>query len=276
MKSKFMGWKANGYVKTFYFFWLPLKRKVKTESSVFSEFEKIKTSYLPAMATHPEVFGKYKGCYAGKDVVIIACGPTLDKYTPIPGAIHIGVNRAFLSKHVELDYLVMIDGHPHLDESQLINYRPGKCRKLFGMHPTDQRISETLCKACDAERFYLELVSPFNQGKRLPFDLAHMPMRVSASVVSSAVQFALWCHPRRLYLVGCDCANNGYHAGDKGPIAQNLCVGDMYPEWQRLGEFAKEMYPDTELISINPVGLRGLFKDMKMENGELSELPPLS
>lgn len=61
-----MGWKANGYVKTFYFFWLPIKRKVKTESSVLSEFEKIKTSYLPAMATHPEVFGKYKGVMQGK------------------------------------------------------------------------------------------------------------------------------------------------------------------------------------------------------------------
>ena len=276
MERKFMGWKASGHVKTFYVFWIGIFRKIKRESSIHSEIERIKNAYLPAMVTHPEVFSKYKGCYEGKEIVVIGSGPSLDKYTPIPGAIHIGVNRSFMSKHVPLDYLFMIDGSPHMDEQEMIDYRPGKCKKLFGFHPTDKRISETLLKACNAERFYIDLVSPFNKTKRIPADLAHQPMMVSASVIATAVQFALWCHPKRIYVVGCDCSNNGYHTGDHTDVWQYLYLNDLVPEWVRLAQFAKEIYPDIEMVSINPVALRGLFdKDMEMENGILTELPPI-
>ena len=31
--------------------------------------------------------------------------------------------------------------------------------------------------------------------------------------------------------------------------------------WYQLKKFARVFYPDTEIISINPVGLKGIFKD---------------
>ena len=35
--------------------------------------------------------------------------------------------------------------------------------------------------------------------------------------------------------------------------------------WKKLNFFANRYYPDTEIISINPVGLKGIFKDIYQE-----------
>ena len=39
----------------------------------------------------------------------------------------------------------------------------------------------------------------------------------------------------------------------------------MRVSYARLKTFADQYYPDTEIISINPVGLKGLFKDIYTE-----------
>jgi len=33
------------------------------------------------------------------------------------------------------------------------------------------------------------------------------------------------------------------------------------PAWIQLKEFVELYYPETEIISINPIGLKGLFRD---------------
>ena len=37
---------------------------------------------------------------------------------------------------------------------------------------------------------------------------------------------------------------------------------DVIKLWLKLKKFAKTYYPDTEIISVNPVGLKGIFKDV--------------
>ena len=36
-------------------------------------------------------------------------------------------------------------------------------------------------------------------------------------------------------------------------------------KWMDLKAFAKAFYPDVEIISVNPVGLKGIFKDEYQE-----------
>ena len=36
-------------------------------------------------------------------------------------------------------------------------------------------------------------------------------------------------------------------------------------KWKELKEFANAFYPDIEIISINPVGLKGIFIDQYQE-----------
>ena len=45
---------------------------------------------------------------------------------------------------------------------------------------------------------------------------------------------------------------------------QRILIG-----YKKIKQFAACYYPDTEIISINPVGLRGLFKDWDQDKGPL-------
>ena len=66
---------------------------------------------------------------------------------------------------------------------------------------------------------------------------------------SAAIQFAQFTFPDAIYLVGCDVApNEGYSALKKTGYA-------------RLKMLGQRSYPGTNIISINPVGLKGLFQD---------------
>ena len=72
----------------------------------------------------------------------------------------------------------------------------------------------------------------------------------------SAMQFALFTNPKRIYLVGCDCSS-GYYDGKGGNNA-----APFIEVWKELKKFADIYYPETEIISVNPVGLKGLFTDL--------------
>ena len=87
-------------------------------------------------------------------MVLVAAGPTLDLYTPIPGAIHMGVNRTFQARQLELDYLVALDNPGKEISEQIILYRPAICTKFFGYnYNPEHRISNSFGEAVSAERF---------------------------------------------------------------------------------------------------------------------------
>ncbi len=275
MSRKFIGWVSSPPHKKFYFFGIPIIKKFNPEDllatigslnnqlkEVLAEFSSIKNNYIPALINHPAVFEKYKGCNKGKDVIIVALGPTMDKYVPIPGAVHMGLNHAFRRGDIELDYLIMQDYFTDIDE-EVINYRPGKCKKLFGMHYKVTPISERLLERCQAERFYIEVASPWNGNKRLPVDIAHQPFLAFSSVVIPTATFALYTRPRRIYLVGCDCSDRGHAGVAKGiPRAHGLYVKGILKGWEVFAQYAKDLYPDVEIVSINPMGLKGMFRDI--------------
>lgn len=276
-KSKFIGWKKFRAHKTFYLFWIPIYSKTPLKNildaiiELREQLELMKHVDLPALMHHPSVFPKYKGIHRGQDIVLVGAGPTLNKYSPIPGAVHIGVNRTYMARHVQLDYLFAADGGS-LESEDLLNYRKNECVKFFGHH-WDYPIKETFAADCKAERFYIggnQLRSPYSF---IPKDLAHQPIAFCCSVIIAAFQFALWCQPRRIYIVGCDAANNGYFTNSKNMPEQWL-NNDIVKEWQLLAEFAQKHYPDIEIISINPVGLKGMFTDATMADGKLELLSP--
>ena len=54
-------------------------------------------------------FLKHKNINYGKEVVLIATGPTLNKYIPIKNAINVGVNQAIYYDKVKIDYYFLQD-----------------------------------------------------------------------------------------------------------------------------------------------------------------------
>ena len=214
---------------------------------------------------HQQVFPKYKNIHQGKEVVIVATGPSLKDYIPIEDAIHIGVNRAFQFDKVKLDYYFLQDYGGSTPEyfQEAMDYEGNNVKKFFGMllnktgfdFMNHILIPESKTLLANAERYYCH---PFWDMK-IPHDITTYHFVGQASVVFPALQFALWTDPAKIYLVGCDCTENGYFdSEDKNYLDINPTIEGYY----KFKEYAKIHYPDTEIISINPVALKDCFKDV--------------
>lgn len=243
------------------------------ERSLSREMEKIVHRSLSTMLMHQHAFLPYKNKAAGRDVVIVAGGPTAAEFRPIPNAVYIGVNRAYKLSGVGFDYLFWQDfeavkGRETIDE--LCDYRKGKCVKFIGLAGEDcwDRgfvFPESYVQEIGALRYRTVL----GTLDRFAFDLSVQPLADCGSVVFSALQFALWMNPKRLYLVGCDCSHGGYFykGGNVSASGANTLELDRVMQgylWFK--RFAQRYYPETEIISVNPVGLKGLFIDQKQES----------
>lgn len=217
---------------------------------------------------HNKVFPQFKGIYRGKKVVVIAAGPTLNDYSPLSTAVHIGVNKTFMQKKVDLDYLFILD-YPNckdvLDEAN--SYRRNQCKKFYGM-PQEQNhpcfIPDSKCPE-DVYRYFInnswnDLQEQFN------YDLSTQTLPCFFSVSFQAIAFALWTQPAELYLVGCD--NDFSKHFDNSPLlSYDKKWVDMHKirtmdGFRKLKNFSSIYYPDTKIISINPVGLKGIFHDV--------------
>lgn len=206
---------------------------------------------------HSKVFSKYKNANEGKDIVIVACGPTMKDYVPFENVIHIGVNKAYQNEKIKFDYLFAQDYtavKDHLDN--IVSY---PAVKFLGNYITG--INGYLKECIIPMKYYnnLDVNMYFSNVPRnfmYPY-LEHCGLFDYHSVIFSVAQFALYTNPRRIYLVGCDCSDSGYFDGSKqAGKSSHLVYG-----WQKLKEYKDTYYPDIEIISINPVGLKGLFED---------------
>lgn len=221
---------------------------------------------------HRETFGEYKNKYCGKEVVILATGPSLNKYKPIQNAIHIGMNKGFLQDIVPLDYYFTFDYHAIKDYIEQINDEKYKnVKKFYGIssedlvdcrekNRKDHVIPESLALRHDAKRFY---VYSYGTAKYVKTTFHHEIDRswlTDASIAIIAAQFALFTNPKRIYLVGCDCSDS-YFDETKAPKP----MGFLVKHWKDFKDFASLYYPDTEIVSVNPVGLKGIFTDLYQE-----------
>ena len=226
-----------------------LSKKVEIMNSVF--------------VTHQNTFLPFKNMFEGKNIVIVATGSSLNRYIPIPDTIHIGVNRAYKFESIMLDFLFIQDISGLKNEISNINeYGKGKCIKFYGdVLPIEQcAIPESYLIKSDAKRYY-------TGGMNTPFvrDISSCLLPDFGSVVFSALAFALYTNPKKLYLVGCDCSDTGYFDNYTETISSSL-KGDLpniFQGWQKFKTFANHFYPDTDIISINPVGLKGVFHDIE-------------
>ena len=240
-----------GYYKEFKIFKIPFRfPKYSRTDEIF-----IQTRLANIVQnTHSKLFTKYKNIYNDKSIVLVATGPTLNYYQPLQDVINIGVNKAFLREDIPFDYLFAIDRGailPFLDD--IGNYRKDKCTKFFGICPyLKNRIVYNDALRAGADCFYTSIT--FSHA--LP-DISAAELPDLGSVIFPAIMFALWTNPKRIYLVGCDCSSGYFYDTKSGAKNTHQVKG-----WKKMRKFVQLNYPDTEIISINPIGLRGLFKDV--------------
>lgn len=235
--------------------------------------------YLHALLVrdiHLSVFPPYKDIYRGRDVVIVGAGPTLANYQPIPNAIHIGVNRTFRYDKVSLDFLFAQD-FPALKSyiDEIVEYRRGVCQKFFGIYPNSFRkenIPDKYAIAASAKRYIVASgLAPY----KFFCDISRYPLADAGSVAFAAANFAIYTSPSRLYLVGLDCDIEGYFTGESqyppdaaGRIARGKKrASELIRGWSCFKSFCDVFYPETKVICINPIGLKGIFTEIREEDG---------
>ena len=211
--------------------------------------------------THMASFREFKGINAGKDVVIVATGPSMRYYTQMPQAIHIGVNSAFKNPKIQLDYYFTTDFESRNEWFfELKNYN---FIKFFGQYSAGKyrdrfQVPEKIIEENHGRRFF--------QGapnEDIFINIEYYPLMAFYSITFQALHFAIYTNPKRIFLVGCDCSSEGYFDGGKQLFANP-------PKWLKgyikFKDFINRFYPDTEIISVNPVGLKGLFRDVYTED----------
>lgn len=228
-------------------------------------------------AIHRETFLPYKNyCKGEKDIVVCGAGPTLQKYQPIEGALHIAVNRAFLYDKVDFDIIFAqdMDGI-RMVQQELIDYRPKECVKFLAQTAdmNKKTIPESLAIKCHALRFNCDYYIYRDGFRSKPvLDLESRALGGMPNVGMSVMQLALYMNPKRIYIVGCDMSGNHFNRGEQSKEEEAEQEKDLKDYWENEGrrlldkwgevkKFAEIYYPDTEIVSVNPIGLKGMFKD---------------
>lgn len=245
------------------------ERKVLMNQDIVKLNRLIQTN-LSTCFLHMQTFPKFKGINMGKDVVLVASGVTASNYTgaKIKNAVHIGVNRSFQlnNNEIPMDYIFIQDYSGKTQEyiNELDTYRHGKCQKFYGLttewsYEPERTIPESHAIKAKALRYRTDWAKIDGFEPEFAYDISTQPLGCFGSIVFPALQFALWTYPKRIYLVGCDCttAGYGYNKNDKNFLIPTRII-EAYKKFKR---FANKYYPDVEIISINPVGLKGIFKE---------------
>lgn len=227
---------------------------------------------------HQKTFGEFKNKYVNKTIVIVGAGPTLNYFKKIDNAIYVGVNRTFLYEKIKFDYLFAIDkvgletGINNYTDSFLA-YKGNNCIKFIGdcSLGKDFQIPESKLYCSNVRRYKQNIANSIPSNFTL--DIDSEPLGSFHSVVFQAMQFILYTNPAKVYLVGMDCNINtaGHFVGNVAKVhlrGTSVEISDQknLAAWQKLKIFANTYYPDTKIISINPVGLKGLFEDIYTDN----------
>lgn len=276
------GTKKYKYKKKYYFCKIKFCEKINyekiltdnsnrnLENSLKREILKLKT-LIQCQTLHKETFGPYKNAFNDKTVVLVASGPTAQYHIQKENAIYVGVNNACLLEKVKLDYLFCQDFYMNEEKrNAIVNYRPNKCKKFFGRIPDlryanclksnsakhVRRCPKYIVEIAHAKEYYVQ-----DEGENsFALDIENEPLSPSG-ITFSALQFILHCHPKKIYLVGCDCSSGFFYNSD---ITFNTQYQINF--WKNIKKHIVHLYPDIEIISLNPVGLKGLFKDEYTDN----------
>ena len=224
-------------------------------------------SALSVSKLHSQVFPQFKNCNIGKNVTIIGCGPTIKYYNNEANYKNIALNKAILLDNINFDYIFSFD-------STILNTCPGYIDtikqksgiKFIGkfLNPEFKQNFPEI-KHEEKHNIYRYYVSKRNGipslktfEYELHSDITTYPLPDYYSIAFAALKFTLWTYPDKIYLVGLDTAQTG-----------NFFDGPSQYHWKKMIEgyhkfkrFAQIYYPETEIISVNPIGLKGIFKDV--------------
>lgn len=246
------------------------------KSKIFNAIENvyyINALNIAASKCNKKAFEDIKNINEGKAIAICGAGPSLKKYKPIKNCLHVALNRALLNTEIPFEWFIA-DDWEGIDffQKELIEFNG---MKFFGhqIGCYDKQIPESFRLKCKARRYYTDSYRVFDGFKsKMVCDIDKMAIGNMPNIAMSAVQIALFTNPKTIFLVGCD-ASEG-HFVQPSNISMNrlqkqnedikvaVSGEKVIKKWHEVKKFARVFYPDTRIVSINPVGLKGIFEDV--------------
>ena len=216
-------------------------------------------------------FEDYRRRFRGKKIVIFGTGPTARYYKPMKDAIHIALNFAWRREDISFDYLFTAD--VTIKEKMKVGFEKIRdkifiARRPFGDGAYHFNNGEDIFSNFNNVRYYYcECSLPNSSSVKMPVpqNICTHPLFRFPTIASAALNFALFTYPKEIYLVGCDTASNGYFYNEGNTYIGNA-IDKIKVGYARMKIFANHYYPDTKIISVNPVGLKGLFEDVYTED----------
>ncbi len=193
---------------------------------------------------------KYEYKFYDREAIIFCPGPSIRKYQPIKNEdryIKIGVKQA-IDFRDDYDFYFFGDKNDRsIDYEDKIRF--AKCRKLC-LCQINGMDCATLYSTYEAKKKFNATpvnLQGFGNGTSYNIDVARVAYR-QGTTAHAAINFALFCGIRKIYLVGCD-----------GSISKNLNIDDNTPSehhrriWESFDEYFN--FPDIEYIFVNPVNI---------------------
>lgn len=236
---------------------LNLYRASKMEREVLLQPETVRTN--------TDTFDSFREINKGKDVVLLATGPSASEYKKINKAIHLGINTSPLLE-IPIDYYFAQDNRAFKKNS--VDEVIDKCKgEIFiGRIADKAAYSRTMIDISGIYRpgIHQYFVNNPCMTEDLVKDICKHSLTDYYSIVFAALQFALFTSPSKIYIVGCDVSGKLEHFNEKSKTVVS------HSKFFKLGyglfkRFAEIYYPNIEIVSINPIGLKGLFEDYYQE-----------
>ena len=201
---------------------------------------------------------KIKDLHKYKTAIIFATGPSIQNYKNLDDSdnyIKIGVNRIYYYPEIlnKLDYYYY-GSHYYIDRLHKENIEKiceNKNITTFASAYEDGISHKDINRGNITPERAIELGSiPFeNTIKTFTNDVENY-CSLGHSIIFPTLQHILFMGIKKIYLVGCD-----------GGFTQGKSSNDehLLNWWIKFVEFKNIYYPEVEIISVNPVSLKGWF-----------------
>jgi hypothetical protein len=227
-----------------------------------------------------KTFEDLKDLHFGCEGVLLGSGPSL------------AISAERVKKLQELGVLVYGNNHSMFCEEKIglsIDYHVIGDKMMFHYEPIFKNYlkynpNKQKLLALNNEQFYFSLPKMYKISKsefeetfvKVPCDKTTVKFKINGeentgwspmnlTSLESTIQIMLYCGIKKIYLAGVDCSPDGnmfYTYGNKGSKDPRNSYLHMKKVWIGIKPYLKKFWPDVEVFSINPVGLKGLFKDL--------------
>lgn len=210
------------------------------------------------------IFKRFKNKHKGETAVLFGSGPTANEYKPIEG-IDINVGCNFIGdlplfnqrqpSYEMLDYYFFGDRGRSMNKFFKVKEQKFGASEVNGQpHPLHYSDEEVVSLGALP-------MSVNNNNPTFSLDISENPTH-GQSVIFHALNFLFWVGVSKIYIVGCDCSQRQCFDGREIINSGNGTYDAYKAGWINAKNFIEKNNLDTKIISVNPIGLKGMFEEI--------------